>query len=117
MDVEVLTSLDDDETEIKTFSYGELSLGATVSFENVRVSSIYTTSNEESASKGAMTLTCRQFAETIDVRTVVLYDAEGHLITAEAYQGKTINVRGIVDYYNGKYQIKVFSADDITVLD
>ena len=117
VDIEVLTSLEDDETVIETFDYGQLSLGASISLENIRVSSVYTTNNEESASKGAMTLTCRQFAETIDVRTVVLYDDDGNLITADAYRGKTINVRGIVDYYNGSYQIKVFSADDITVLD
>lgn len=117
VDVEVLTSLEDDETTVKTFDYGHLSLGASISMENIRVSSVYTTSNEDSASKGAMTLTCRQFADAIDVRTVVLYDDDGNLITADAYRGKTINVRGIVDYYDGNYQIKVFSADDITVLD
>ena len=117
VDVEVLTSLEDDETVIKTFDYAHLCLGASISLENVRVGSVYTTTNEESASKGAMTLTCRQFAESIDVRTVVFYDADGNLITADAYRGKTINVRGIVDYYNGSYQIKVFSPDDITVLD
>ena len=117
VDVEVLESLEDDTTVTKTFEYGQLALGASISMENIRVSSVYTTSNEESASKGAMTLTCRQFAETISVRTVVLRDANGDVITADAYEGKTINVRGIVDYYNGSYQIKVFSADDITVLD
>lgn len=117
VDVECLTSLDDDETVTKTFEYGNLALGASISMENIRVSSVYTTSNEESASKGAMTLTCRCFADTISVRTVVLYDDEGNLVTADAYEGKTINVRGIVDYYDGNYQIKVFSADDITVLD
>lgn len=117
VDVEVLTSLDDDETVIKTFEYGNLALGSSISMENIRVSSVYTTSNEESASKGAMTLNCRCFADAISVRTVVLYDDEGNLITADAYEGKTINVRGIVDYYDGNYQIKVFSADDITVLD
>ena len=118
VDVEVLNSLDDaEDTAVKTFDYAHLSLGASISFENIRVGSVYTTSNEELASYGAMTLTCRQFAEVISVRTVVLYDENGEKITADAYEGKTINVRGIVDYYNGSYQIKVFSADDITVLD
>lgn len=118
VDIEVMNSLEDaEDTTVKTFDYAHLSLGASVSFENIRVGSVYTTSNEESASKGAMTLTCRQFAEMISVRTVVLYDDNGEMITADAYEGKTINVRGIVDYYNGSYQIKVFSKDDITVLD
>ena len=30
--------------------------------------------------------------------------------------GKTIDIRGIVDYYNGAYQIKVFSPKDITIV-
>ena len=49
------------------------------------------------------------------VRTVVLRDADGNVITADAYQGKTIDVKGVVDFFSGDYQIKVFSASDITV--
>jgi DNA/RNA endonuclease YhcR with UshA esterase domain len=37
------------------------------------------------------------------------------VITADAYEGKTIDVKGIVDYFSGDYQIKVFSASDIIV--
>ena len=33
----------------------------------------------------------------------------------DAYEGKTIDVKGIVDYFSGDYQIKVFSASDIIV--
>ena len=44
-----------------------------------------------------------------------LYDADGKLVTADRYMGKTIDVKGIVDYYDGAYQIKVFSANDITI--
>ena len=51
----------------------------------------------------------------ISVRTVVLYDADNRIITADRYEGKTIDVRGIVDYYSGDYQIKVFSDSDITI--
>ena len=42
-------------------------------------------------------------------------DANGNLITEDAYAGKTIDVKGIVDCYEGKYQIKVFSQNEITV--
>ena len=42
-------------------------------------------------------------------------NAAGEIITADAYLGKTIDVRGIVDYFAGEYQIKVFSANGITV--
>ena len=38
-------------------------------------------------------------------------------VTADAYEGKTINVKGIVDYYTySGYQVKVFSPDDITIV-
>ena len=33
----------------------------------------------------------------------------------DAYAGKTIDIKGIVDCYEKNYQIKVLSADDITV--
>jgi DNA/RNA endonuclease YhcR with UshA esterase domain len=77
--------------------------------------SVYTTDNDESSSNGAMTLTCVSDGITVLVRTTVLYDENKALITADAYEGKTIDVRGIVDYYDGAYQIKVFSANGITV--
>ena len=44
-----------------------------------------------------------------------LLDESGNLITEDAYLGKTIDVRGIVDYFDGDYQIKVFSRNDIIV--
>lgn len=95
--------------------YAEMALGTTVSMEGLKVTSVYTTDNEESASQGAMTLTCLADGWNISVRTAVLRDAEGNLITESAYKGKTIDVKGYVDFYNGSYQIKVFSANDIVV--
>ena len=62
-----------------------------------------------------MTLTCKVGDKTVDVRTDVLTDTDGNLITAEYFEGKTIDVKGIVDYFDGGYQIKVFTLDDITV--
>lgn len=101
--------------EKKTFDYAELALGTSVSMENLKVVDVYTTTNEESSSKGAMTLTCQVDGITIDVRTTVFRDANGNLITKDAYLGKTIDVKGIVDYFSGAYQIKVFSPDNIIV--
>jgi DNA/RNA endonuclease YhcR with UshA esterase domain len=49
------------------------------------------------------------------VRTTILKDANGNIITEKDFIGKTIDVKGIVDYYNGSYQIKVFSMKDITI--
>lgn len=101
-------------TEIKTFKYAEMCLGTSISMKNLEVKSIYTTTNEESSSKGAMTLTCEVDGITITVRTNVLTE-NGVLVTADKYQGKNISVKGVVEYYNGSYQIKVFSAKDIII--
>lgn len=101
--------------EKQTFDYAELALGTSIFMENLKVVDVYTTSNDASSSKGAMTLTCEVDGMTVSVRTVVLYDDNGNIITEDAYIGKTIDVKGIVDYYSGTYQIKVFSAKNIIV--
>ncbi len=95
--------------------YAEMALGTSIEMKGLKVVDSYTTSKEDSASKGAMTLTCRVDGQEIDVRTVVLYDENGDLITADKYEGKTIDVKGIVDCFSGSYQIKVFSDEDITI--
>ncbi len=118
VDLEVRTALDGEEMVNKTFDYGELVLSTSISMEGLRVESVSTTTNEDSSNKGAMTLSCRtKDGYVISVRTAVLYDENNQLITADAYKGKTINVRGIVDYYTySGYQVKVFSPDDITIV-
>ena len=109
--VEIVT-----EEEIRTEPLAAMAMNTSVSMKGLKVVDIWTTQNEESSSKGAMTLTCQMDGRTVSVRTVVLYDEAGKMVTADAYRGKVIDVRGIVDYYNGTYQIKVFSANDITVV-
>lgn len=99
----------------KTFDYALLALASSVEMQDLVVKEIYTTENPESASNGAMTLTCEKEGVTVNVRTVVLSDADGNLITEEMYAGKVIDVKGIVDYYDGHYQIKVFSIENITI--
>lgn len=106
---------DEDGAHTMSVKYAEYIMDTTVSLENLKVTKVYTTINSES-SAGAMTLTCTVGSQTITVRTNVLYDANGNLITADAYKGKTISVKGVVAYYNG-YQVKVLTAKDITVLD
>ena len=98
-----------------TAPFAQLAMSTSVEMKGLKVVDIYTTKNEESASKGAMTLTCKVDGQTVSVRTTVLLDNNGKLITEKAYAGKTIDVKGIIDYYDGTYQIKVFSADNITV--
>ena len=99
----------------ETRSYAEMALATSLEVRNLTVESVYTTTDEESSSKGAMTLTCKVGDTTVLVRTIVLKDANGDVITADAFKGKTIDVKGIVDFFDGAYQIKVFSANDITI--
>lgn len=102
----------------KEFNVSALMLSASISMKNLVVESIYTTTNEESSNNGALTLTCRAEDDSIvKVRTVPFYDANKNLITASYYQGKTISVKGIVDYFSGDYQVKVFSMNDITIVE
>ncbi len=83
--------------ENKTFSYAELAMGTSVEMQGLQVVDVYTTDNESSASNGAMTLYCQVDGIPVTVRTVVLLDENGQLITQDKYLGKTIDVKGIVD--------------------
>lgn len=107
------------EDEKLTFDYKNLALSTSISFKNLVVKEIHTTTSESSSDKGAMTLTCEVDGKTISVRTAVLRDENGDLITEEYFKNATIDVNGIVDYFdynntgNGVYQIRVFTLDDI----
>lgn len=101
--------------EIKTIPYAAAAMNSSVSMENLKVLSVHTTTNEDSSSYGAMTLNCEADGIPVTVRTVVLTDANGKLVTEDTYQDKTIDVKGIIDFFDGQYQIKVFSAKDITI--
>ncbi len=101
---------------VMNWDYGYLALATTVEVKNLDVVGVYTTTNEESSSKGALTLSCRSEDGTeITVRTVVLHDQDGNVITADRYEGRNISVKGLVDLYDRNYQIKVLSAQDITI--
>ena len=102
----------------ETYPLAQLLLNTSVKMTDLKVTGVYTTTNDASSSKGAMTLTCKAPDGTlVDVRTVVLYDDAGNLVTESAYKDKTIDVQGIVDFFSGSYQIKVFTVNDITVKD
>lgn len=100
--------------EEKEFSYAELSVATSISMKNLKVVDTYTTESNTS-SNGAMTLSCIVDGVRIAVRTTVLKDANGEVVTADAFANKTIDVQGIVDFYEGTYQIKVMSYNDITI--
>lgn len=110
---------DEEGNEISTpteFKYGELAHYSTVTVKNLTVDSVYTTTNETSDDKGAMSITCKaEDGTTIVVRTEVLLDADGNLVTEETFPiGTKITVRGIIDSYNGEYQVRVFAINDVT---
>ena len=44
-------------------------------------------------------------------------DENNELITADAYEGKTISVKGLAGSYDGEWQIVVFSANNIIISD
>ena len=98
-----------------TKKYQELAVGTTIAMKDLKVTKVYTTTNPEASDCGAMTLTCEVEGKTVDIRTGVFHDAEGNLLTKTAYEGKTIDVKGIVEAFNGNYQIRAFAEADITI--
>lgn len=113
---------EDEEQETLTFDYAYLIQNTSVSAGGLTVTHVSTTTNESSSSYGAMTLTCKTAdGKTVTVRTVPLY-RDGALVTADEFMGKTISVKGFVEYYkseynDGVYQIKVISLNHIEVAD
>lgn len=108
----VQITVEEQQSEVR---YAAMAMNTSIRMTDLVVKDVYTTDNEDSASNGAMTLTCEKDGVTIYVRTVVLYDTDGAPVTAQAYDGKTIDVQGVVDYFSGEYQIKVFTVFDISV--
>ncbi len=115
-----ITQVDEEGNETvveKTFDRGFLTMHGSASVKDLTIKSIYTTKNEDSSNYGALSITCTAEDGTeIVVRTIVLKDADGKTITADAFPiGSKIDVRGVVDVYNGVYQLKVFSVSDIII--
>ena len=118
VDIDV-TSVDEEgnETiETKTFDRGFITMHGTASLKDLVITRVYTTQNEDSSNFGALSITCiAQDGTEIVLRTIVLKDADGKTITADAFPiGSVIDAKGVVDVYNGVYQLKIFSASDIT---
>ena len=102
-----------------TFKFTRIAVSTSVSMKNLKVIDVYTTKNGSSA--GAMTLTCQVDGKEIDIRTEVLKDANGNIVDEQYFRGATIDVCGLIDYFdlndtgNGTYQIKVYTLSDITL--
>ena len=97
-----------------TFDYAALAQATSIEMQNLTVTDVYTTADEDSSSRGALTLTCQSGDQTVYVRTVPLYGTDGQLVTADMFTGKTINVKGIVGCYDGQYQVMVFTLNSIS---
>ena len=106
--------------ETVSIANNELALHTSVSLTNLKVVDTYTTTKETSDDKGAISLTCEKDGVTITIRTIVLRE-NGVIVTADRFEGKTIDVKGIVDAYTpegsteAQIQIRVFSVDAITI--
>lgn len=99
------------------FDYAYLAQNTSISMENLKVKSIYTTTSESSSSQGAMTMTCEDSdGNTIVVRTGVFRRFGGEVVTQDVYENKTINIKGFVDSFDDEYQVKVFAEEDITIV-
>ena len=102
--------------EKKTLNYGEAIMSSTVTVENLKVTDLYTTHNGGD-NDGAISITCQAADGTvIVVRTEVLEDENGKLITQDQFANKTITVKGLIEKYEGQYQVKVYRADQITII-
>lgn len=95
--------------DITTREYLENTL---IKIEDLVVSDDYWTT-QEGASRGAITLKCTApDGSQIQVRTSVLYDADGNVVSGDYFVGKTITVTGVIEAYNGRLQIRLFSLAD-----
>ncbi len=91
-----------------------------VCLKNLVVNSTHTTNVAGSSSNGAITITCKINDKTTTVRTIVLVDHSGKyavdsnsIVLASNFEGKTIDVSGVIEEYDGSYQIKLVSMDDV----
>lgn len=113
-----VTNTDEDGNETlseKELDYGYVVLHSTASLKNLTVKSVYTT--QSGSSKGALSITCvDENGNEIVVRTGVLIDTEKKQEVTDAYfpKGMTFDVKGVVDYFDGEYQLKALSLKDFT---
>ena len=119
--VKIDTGREDEEGEpiVVEMLYGEATQNTSVTVENLEVTR-FSTTNNGGDSDGAMTLYCKVGNIEVQVRTEVLYDDANNLVTGDAYKGKTITVKGMVEKFtmngNTTYQIKVYRTDFITIV-
>ena len=104
-------------TEKVTFDYGQLAHYSTVTVKNLIVTRVWTTTSETD-SDGALSIYCvDENGNEITIRTaskLIHTDGTKPVVAGDFPKGTVITVKGVIDYYNGDYQIKVFDIKDIT---
>lgn len=92
---------------------GEIKTRTLVTIENIKVTKIYSNSSIEGDTMARqMTLTCSSGAETVQIRVSEIY-VNGNAIGESYFKNKSIqSLTGIVDIYNGTYQIRLVSIED-----
>ena len=107
---------EDEEKGEQTFTYSELCLYSSISMKNLKV-----TGAGNPDKQGAFSLYCKEngVGQEITIRVSKFTDADGNVLTKNDFLNKTIDVKGIVEYYKhkdattGSYQIAVCLLDNI----
>jgi len=100
--------------EARSFPWAQLALATSVSMQDLYVQDAVTTLVEDSTSYGAITMTCTSGGAVVHVRTEPFYE-NNTLITQDRFIGKNISLKGVVDFYDGAYQIRVLKLDNLSI--
>lgn len=104
----------------RTIKYGEAVLDTAVTLKNLTITSMYSTKDGNGERTGQISITCKDAdGKTIVLRTEPLKKEDGKtLYTQEEIDefaaGGIASVKGIVDIFNGKYQVAVWDIDCFT---
>ncbi len=97
-----------------TFDYAALAMDTSIQMNNLLVTKAQL--RDSSSADGLMVLTCEADGAEVQICLADLRDEAGELIAEDTYLNQIIDVKGYVDYFNGTYQIRVFSQENITIV-
>ncbi len=119
IDVTVIDEEGEESIVTKTFDRGFLTMHGSATLKGLTITDLYTTKNEDSSNYGAISITCRADDGTeVVLRTTVLKNSDGTTVTQSEFPiGSRIDAKGIVDVFDGVYQLKIFSVKHITFIE
>ena len=97
-----------------TFGYAELAMDTSIQMNNLLVTGA--SLRDSNSGDGLLVLTCEADGAQVQICLADLRDEAGELVTEDTYLDQIIDVKGYVDYFNGTYQIRVFSQENITIV-